>query len=163
MPKVSAEILIDAPVGKVWEALADFGAIYRWAPAVTNSYTTSENDRGPDAARHCDIAGFGGIEEYVTEWKEGKFFKYKATPVGAIGGSHSTWGVTPKGNKSRVYTDLEFEVRFGPIGALINELIMRRLLKMAMRNTAAGLKHYVETGELVGPGFRPLEAIPAPV
>ncbi len=66
--------IIDASVQKVWEVLADFGDVYRWAPSVTNSYSTSENNNGLEASRHCDIAGFGGIEEYITEWNEGRDF-----------------------------------------------------------------------------------------
>ena len=154
MHKVSAEIVVDAPAEKVWEVLADFGGIHKWAPAITNSYSTSKYNGGPEASRHCDIAGFGSVEEDITDWIEGSEFKYRATAIGPIGESTSRWSVTPVGGKSRVYGDLEFNVRFGPIGALMYALMMRRLLKKAMRNTVAGLKHHVETGELVGRGFR---------
>ena len=84
MPKVSAEIVIDAPAEKVWEVLADFAGIHKWAPAITNSYSTSKYNGGPEASRHCDIAGFGSVEEDITDWIEGSEFKYRATAIGPI-------------------------------------------------------------------------------
>ncbi len=149
MAKVTAEVLIDAPAQKVWEVLADFGGIYKWAPGITNSYSTSESNGGPEASRHCDIAGFGSVEEYVAEWTEGTGFGYRATPVGPIGESLSRWSVTPQGNKALAHGDLEYTVRFGPIGALMHKLFMRRALQKGMRKALAGLKHRVETGEMV--------------
>ncbi len=149
MPKVSAQVTIDAPADRVWEVLADFGAIYKWAPGITNSYSTSESNGGPDASRHCDIAGFGSVEEYVIEWTEGREFKYRATPVGPIGESISTWRVTPQGSKAVLYGDLEYKIRFGPIGALAHKLFMGRMMRQAMNKTLAGFKHHVETGEPV--------------
>ena len=50
MTKVSAEIVIDAPAERVWEVLADFGSVYKWAPGVTESHSTSSNNSGADAA-----------------------------------------------------------------------------------------------------------------
>ena len=79
MNKVKGQIVIDAPVEKVWEVLADFGGVYRWASSITKSYSTSKNNNGPEASRHCNIAGFGGIEESIIEWNEGRDFTYVAT------------------------------------------------------------------------------------
>ena len=129
MSKVAAQVLVSAPAQKVWEVLADFGGIYNWAPGVTNSYSTSESNGGPGSSRHCDIAGFGSIEEYVTEWTEGREFKYRATPVGPIGESISTWRVTPQGNRAVLYGDLEYKMRFGLLGALLNTLFMGRMMQ----------------------------------
>ena len=153
MNKVEAQIVIDAPVEKVWEVLADFGAVYRWAPSVTDSYSTSKNNSGSEASRHCDVAGFGGIEETVTEWNEGREFTYVFTGVGPISEGYSTWSVKPQGDKTLVYTELRYTVRFGPLGALMNALIMRRKLAQSLGNALEGLKHHVNTGDQIGVDF----------
>lgn len=154
MNKVEAQIVINAPVQRVWEVLADFGGVSRWAPSVTKSYSTSKNNGGPEASRHCDIAGFGSVEEDITEWNEGRDFTYVATGVGPISEGYSTWAVKPQGDKTLVYTDLRYGVRFGPIGALMNVLIMRRKIEKSMVNALEGLKHHVKTGESIGVDFR---------
>ena len=154
MNQVANQIVIDAPVQQVWEVLADFGGVYRWAPSVTNSYSTSENSSGPEASRHCDIAGFGGIEEYITEWNEGHDFTYLATGVGPISEGHSTWSVKAQGEKTLVYTEFSYGLRFGPIGALMNALILRRKVEQGLEKALEGLKHHVKTGEPIGADFR---------
>ena len=53
-----------------------------------------------------------------------------------------------------MYTELRYGVRFGPIGALMNALIMRRKLEQGLVSSIKGLKHHVETGELIGVDFR---------
>ena len=154
MNKVDSQIIIDAPAQQVWEVLADFGSVYRWAPSVTDSYATSDNNSGLEAARHCDITGFGGIEESITEWNEGRDFTYIASGVGPISGAYSTWSVKPMGDKSLVYTNLRYGLRFGPLGALMNFLILRRKLEQSLGNALEGLKHHVKTGEMISTDFR---------
>ena len=158
MNKAESQIVIDAPVQKVWEVLADFGEVYRWAPSVTKSYSTSENSNGQDASRHCDVAGFGGIEETITEWNDGRDFVYSFTGAGPISGGYSTWSVKAQGDKTVVYTDLRYGLRFGPIGSLMNALIIRRKTQRSLAKTLEGLKEHVKTGELIGSDFRPLVA-----
>ena len=152
--KVEGQIVIDAPVQTVWNVLADFGSVYWWAPSVTNSYSTSDNSSGSEASSHCDIAGFGGIDEYITEWNEGRDFTYLATGVGPISGGYSTWSVKPQGDKTLVYTELRYGLRFGPLGALMNSLILRRKLEQSLENALEGLNHHVKTGDLIGADFR---------
>ena len=74
MGRFSKEITINAPQEKVWAVLADLGNIYRWNPGVSHSYTTSENSKGEDATRHCDIERplKGYLEERAFDWREGE-------------------------------------------------------------------------------------------
>ena len=154
MTKLSGQILIDAPAERVWEVLADFGGVYKWAASVTSSYSTSEANSGEDASRHCDIPGFGGIEEYVTEWNEGRSFTYTVKPVGLIDESTSTWKITPQGDKTLVYTELDIRMRFGLFGRLMEKLYLKRRAQKATTNALAGLKQHVKTGEMIGTDFR---------
>ncbi len=152
MKKAEAQIVIDAPVQQVWEVLADFGGIYRWAPLVTNSYSTSANNSGPEASRHRDMAG-QGIDEYITEWNQGRDFTYFAAGVGLIIGPSTTWSVEPQGDKTLVHTELRYGLGLGPLGVLMNALIYRRKFEQALEKALAGLKHHVKTGELIGVDF----------
>ena len=56
MSKLTHQVTINAPVDEVWEVLADFGAIDKWAPPVSKSYSTTEANGGVGAGRHCDTS-----------------------------------------------------------------------------------------------------------
>ena len=95
MNTLEIQTIIDGPGDDVWRVLSDFGGVQKWAPSVTNSYSLTESNGGPDAARHCDVAGFGGIQEYVTEWREGAGFTFRVTGVGPISEANSSWSALP--------------------------------------------------------------------
>ena len=154
MTKVSGQIVIDAPAERVWEVLADFGGVEKWAPGVARSYSTSDSNSGDDAARHCDIPGFGGVEEYITEWNEGVGFTYRVEPFGLIDESTSTWKITPQGDMTLVYTELNVNMRYGVLGSLMERLFVKRKIENGTRNALAGLKRHVLTGELISADFR---------
>ena len=96
------------------------------------------NNSGSQASRHCDIAGFGGIEESTTEWNEGRDFTYRATGVDPISRGYSTWSVEPQGDQTMVYTEFRYGVRIGPLGALMNAVILRRQLRQGLENAFVG-------------------------
>ena len=154
MNNVKVQTTIDASVEEVWRVLADFGGIQKWAPSVTNSYSLSENNGGPEAARHCDVAGFGGIQEYITEWKEGSGFTYRVTGVGPIKEAHSKWSAEAKDGKTVVTTTVDYSTRFGPLGSVLNALVLRRKLLQGIVLGHAGLQHHILSGETVGIDFR---------
>ena len=156
MNKVEGQVVIDAPVEKVWEVLADFSDVYRWAPSVTKSYSTSESSSGPEASRHCEIAGFGGIEETITQWNDGQSFTYSFSGAGPVSGGTSSWSVKRQGDKTLVHTIVDYSLRFGPIGSLMNALIIRRKIRQGLVMGLQGLNHHVRTGELIGTDFRPI-------
>ncbi len=155
MSTVTRQLEINAPVDEVWEAIADFGGVYKWAPNVTSSYSTTEANEGVGAGRHCEVLGFGGIDEEIVDWKEGHSYKYQVENIGPIGKLVNEWSVTPDGDNSLVTTNVSYHMRFGIMGALMDKLIVRRSIRKAMAQGQAGLKGYVETREPV--------AMPTPV
>jgi len=147
MTTVSRQIEINAPADEVWGAIADFGGVYKWAPNVTSSYSTTEANGGVGAGRHCEVPGFGGIDEEIVEWKEGHSYKYQVENIGPIGKLVNEWSVTSHGNKSVVTTNVSYRMRFGIMGALMDKLMVRRSIRKAMAQAQDGLKGYVETRE----------------
>lgn len=147
MSTVTKQTKINAPANEVWGAIADFGGVYKWAPNVASSYSTTEANGGVGAGRHCEVPGFGGIDEEIMEWKEGHSYKYQVENIGPIGKLVNEWSVTSHGNKSVVTTNVSYRMRFGIMGALMDKLMVRRSLRKAMAESQAGLKSYVETRE----------------
>ena len=130
MSKVDARIVIDAPVQHVWEVLADFGGVYQWAPTATDSNTFSETCSGPEAWGYCNIAGLTIIDQY----------RFEAATI---------WSVKLRDDKTLVHTELRYALRFGPLRALTNSLILRRQFKRSLKRGLEGLKLRVQTGEMI--------------
>ena len=72
MPEFTVTRQINAPVGKVWKVLDDFGDIQRWSPGVTASNLTSEGPVKDGTTRHCDFAPLGGVNERIEKYEPNK-------------------------------------------------------------------------------------------
>lgn len=152
MTQVSRQIKINAPKEKVWEVLADFGGVSNWAPTVVSAYSTTEANGGVGAGRHCEVKGFGSIEERIPEWDEGHSYSYDVVdgvpaPMKYI---RNTVSVRPDGDGTLVRFALEFQMKFGPLGALLERLAIRPQMRKTLAVSLAGLKHHAETGEVIG-------------
>lgn len=143
--RVQGETTIAAPASSVWEVLSDFYAVDRWAPLVWNVSVIGEAKPGLGAARHCDIRYLGGIDEVVTVWDEGRRLGYRVTPVGPIGTSESLWEIESIGEKTaRVALRLDYAMRFGAVGGLLNALLVRRVLARNVPGALGLLRRRVE-------------------
>lgn len=150
MSKINFAITIDAPIAKTWEVLGDFPNVYKWSPAVTASSAVPGHERGSDAVRVCEVPGFGTVDETVTDWTEGHGFTYEIVATGPIKTAVSDWRLRSEDGKTVADVAVNFKVRFGALGSVMDRLVMRRMMKRALVRTLAGLKYYVETGNEVG-------------
>ena len=150
MSEIKLEIAIDAKPEKVWEVLGDFGNVYKWSPAIRASASVEGHERGGDAIRSCELPGFGSVNETVTEWSEGEGFTYLAEATGPVKTAVSGWRVRSEGAGSVVTVAVDFKVRYGILGTVMDRLIVRRMLRRIVARSLAGLRHYVMTGEEVG-------------
>jgi len=149
MAKIIKEVEINAPKAKVWSVLADIGAVVNFNPVVTNSYYTSENKQGLGASRHCDLLPMGSVEEKIVEWDEGESYKIeifegKAIPFKGSG----TFELTENGNSTNVKMTFEPTMGNGIFGKIMGFMMKEKMNKM-IAGVVIGLKHHLETGELV--------------
>lgn len=156
MTRVTREIRIDAPAGRVWEVLADFGGVYRYNPNVASSHATSETRQGVGASRHCDLTTSGvTLEERIVEWTEGESYLvdiYGGSKVPPFKQARARLAVRPDGEGAIVTGTLEYSLKFGPVGALMDRLLVAPRFSKAWTRMLAGLKHYTETGQEVSDG-----------
>ena len=153
MSTVKREVRIDAPYEKVWSTMANFGDIYTYNPGVPHSYLTSEQETGVGTTRHCDLAFAGAsIEERILEWNEGDSYTLeifdgkKLPPVEYI---RVTLAARPHGEGAIASTYMEYKLKYGPVGALMDRLMVHRQMAQGMEGLLAGLKFYSETGQPV--------------
>lgn len=157
MTQVTREIQINAPKEQVWQVLADFGGVQNYNPNVKKSYATSTANGGVGATRHCDLTLFGAsVEEEITNWQDGREYS-----VAILGGKKSppfktavaTLAVRDDGKGGSIVTGrFDYKLKFGPIGYLMDQMMVKPAFTKAFPKLLAGLKHYAETGEKVDAG-----------
>ncbi len=154
MTTIGGEIKVNAPKEKVWKILADLGGVQSFHPGVKKSYYTSDAKEGIGAARVCELLPMGKVEETAVEWHEGESFVLdiasieKAPPFKKALGYIS---VSEEGSETLVSMELEYSMKFGPIGALMDIMMVRSQFKKVVPGILQGLKHYTETGEEITP------------
>lgn len=156
MAQFTRQIKIDAPAERAWEALADFGAVHKYNPLVAHSHSTSAQSGGVGATRHCGLTLNGAsVEERIVEWTEGESYVvdiYDGSKAPPFRQARAHLSVRPDGAGSIVTGTLEYTLKFGPVGVLMDRLMVAPQLDKAWSQLLAGLKHYVETGQEVGDG-----------
>ena len=146
MTMLQHQITIDADIEKIWEVLADLSAVQRYNPLVVSVRYLSNRTEGVGAARHCELKPRGWVEECVWEW----------SPPNVLGleVSASTWPLAfmrwktelrKNGNSTVLTQKTDYRIKFGPIGALMDSLVMRRMLNKSIVEILEKLKQFVET------------------
>ncbi len=152
MASVSSKIHIGAPKDQVWEVLSDLGGIYKWNPGVSSSHYTSEQTQGDGATRHCDLESPRGyLEERALEWRDGEGYVIDVYDSNLpIEKNRIEFSLTAEGDGATVTVTPDYKLKYGLLGSLLDRLWARRQLQKGFDEMLAGLKHHVETGELVG-------------
>ena len=137
---------------KVWNVLKDFGGVYKFHPVVETSPLLSQRKEGVGAKRVCHFYDKSSITEEVIDWKDGKEFTVELSE-GSLPIKHAeaTMRVEPVGNESsRVTIEMKYVVKFGPVGWLMNKLIITGKMQALFNSVLESLEHHAKTGESIG-------------
>jgi len=146
MTTVRKEIRIDATSAAVWNVRSDFGSPHTWAPEVKHAVLLGGIDRGEGCERSCAVSGLGTITERAIAWKEGEGFELAIEGAPMMSKVRSTWAIRAEGGVSVVRAEVEYETRYGLLGAMIGVSLMRLMMSRTLGRTVRGLKQYVESG-----------------
>ncbi len=162
MTTITLNRTINAPVETVWDALSDFGSVYRYSANVESSPVNEGTpSRGVGSERVCHLYDGNHIEERVT----GSVDKEQLS-IKIVGGSmplKSADGVfdllpTPSGG-TQVTMTMTYVAKFGPLGWLMDKLMMKRAMTGSLNGLLAALDHHLITGETIEKGWKaPLAA-----
>ena len=148
------EVQIDAPKDVVWAALADFGAVWKYNPAVESSRSLTDKNRGVGAERRCELTFSGAaVEERIVDWNPAGHYAveiFDGDRLPPIKNAVARLGVRRHGDGSVVTGALSYDTKFGPVGSLMNRLVISKKFGGAFSGLFAGFKHHIETGETVG-------------
>lgn len=147
MSELQHTITINAPPDKVWKVLADLEAVQHYNPTVSRARYISANRAGVGASRQCELKPKGTVKERVIAWEPNKALGlelYESPwPI-----RYMRWRteVNPNGFGTVVTQRMEYQVKFGLLGAILDRVVMRRTLDRTIAQVFDGLKRFVETG-----------------
>jgi ligand-binding SRPBCC domain-containing protein len=148
MTVLENSIRIDAPPDKVWSVLATLDALDRYDPGVIKSEIITPTRVGPGAARQCDLEPGGWFKEKVAEWTPNESLSFElfecTLPVRSLKHSYT---LTLDGSGTVVRQRMEYELKFGLIGKLMDAAVVRKKWDAGIKGFFDGLKEYVETGK----------------
>lgn len=147
MTNIRVELPIDRPAAAVWPLLADFGAIDVFNPHVADSRIINGTAAtGIGSERQCDLSdGKNWIRERVVDWREGHSYTvdiYEGTmPIERI---VTHLGVEPDAQRSRGFMDMTYVPKYGPLGRVLDALMLRATLRKTMTGVLRGLREKAE-------------------
>lgn len=145
MTVLENSIAIDATVDQVWTILSTIDALDRYDPGVKSSQIVSNIKTGVGSARKCELPK-GWFEERVTEWKPGESLAFElyacSLPVRQL---NHQYAFERNGTGTIVRQRMEYALKMGPIGALMDALIVRKKWDAGVKGFLSGLKVYAES------------------
>lgn len=140
--------VINASMEKVWHLLADVSLLGDYDPTIKSCTCISQNTTGPGAKRRIEMLdGKNWFEERVLAYEQNKTLVYQLTacsfPIKGL--QHSYTFESIGGNSIRVSQTMEYSVKFGLIGKLMNLLMIRKQFDTGIKKFLTGLKEHAET------------------
>jgi ribosome-associated toxin RatA of RatAB toxin-antitoxin module len=146
MATIKNEIIINAPIEKIWEALTNVGELDKYDPTVEKSTVLSETNKGIGAKRKVTMKdGKNWFDEKCTIAIQNEALTYELTdcsfPVKKLNHSYT---FEQNGNQIKVKQVMKYEVKFGFLGKILDGLVMRKQSDKGIKQFLNGLKSYTE-------------------
>ncbi|MGR3316865.1 MAG: SRPBCC family protein [Candidatus Anammoxibacter sp.] len=152
MACVEAKLNAKAPVDRVWEVISNYGDVHLYHPMVKSAPILSANDKGVGAKRRCEFYDKSSLVEEVTNWDEGRSISFVLSEMSSmpLKKANATIKVEPVDSKtSLVSINMNFVVKWGPLGWMMGKLMMKPMMKKMFTNVLKGLEYYAVTGKAV--------------
>lgn len=112
------------------------------------------------ATRVCTFYDGTELTEAITEYRDGEFmrvaFVEHSMPFHYANIDFTVREVDP--GRTEVALEMDYAMKMGPIGWLLNALMIGPVMKKVFRRMLEGLNHHVTTGELIGKDGEPMPA-----
>jgi hypothetical protein len=145
MTTIRHEVHAACPPERIWALLADLKAVEQYNPGVRHAAVEGEQTTGVGARRSCELVPKGRVVERVTHWEEGRAVGLEVIksdwPIHFM-----RWVTTvePSERGTRITQSLDYAVKFGPLGWLLDRLVMKRKLTATLDDVFASMARHAE-------------------
>lgn len=144
--QVTAKILIEMPIEKVWDTWSTFNNVEMYIPMIHEAYTISDIVGGLGHARRCKISENAFVEEEIVAWDPGTSFELSLCKKHGVQidemSVHSE--VEPHSEGTRAKITMKYSMR-----GLLNWLPIRSYMRQQAIDHLLGLKYFLEKGHRV--------------
>jgi ligand-binding SRPBCC domain-containing protein len=145
MTIVQHRIRTHASPERVWSILNDLEAVRSYNSSVRSVTITSETRAGVGATRSCELAPKGTVVERVTLCEELRAIGFEVVKSDwPIHFMRWTTSLAADSEGTVISQQLSYKVKFGPLGWLLDQLVMKRKLSATLDNVFANLVRVCE-------------------
>lgn len=140
MTTLRHDVTARCPPERVWALLADLEAVARFNQTIAAARVRGAARAGVGAERECDLKPSGRVVERVIAWDEGRAVGLEVVESDwPIVFMRWTTRVDADEAGARITQELTYQVKFGPLGWLLDNLVMRRKLTSTLDEVFANL------------------------
>jgi hypothetical protein len=126
------------------------GAVQDWHPNVARAVVLTTHDTGIGASRRVEFQDGNSVVETVIEESEPQFTTMEMTESPMLKKALVTIRTRERSaDTTEVTFSIDYSLKFGPIGWLIDAVMMKRIFRKVFGVALEGLSYHLETGEMV--------------
>ncbi|MEM7033987.1 MAG: SRPBCC family protein [Chloroflexota bacterium] len=142
---------IDATPDDVWAVLGNFMNVDEFAPEIVSVDVLTDGKDGIGSRRRNHFKNGSSLVEEITEWEPTKRrFRLQMSEMGSmpLHEGYSAMSVEPAANGgSKVVWDMDFRVKYGPIGWLMGQTMMKMMMGKIIDGNLQGLADKVTSNQ----------------
>jgi carbon monoxide dehydrogenase subunit G len=122
---------VDATPQDVWAVMGRFMHMQEFAPRIQTIDALTESEDGVGARRRCNFEGGGSVVEEVTEWEDNWKYTVRMSEAGTmpLKDAYVELSVEPIAEgRSQGKMAMDYQMKFGPIGWLMGQTMMKRMM-----------------------------------
>ncbi|WP_166417796.1 SRPBCC family protein [Cochlodiniinecator piscidefendens] len=134
-------LTIDAAPDTVWAVLSRYMHIDEFAPQITSVDALTDGEIGVGSKRRNNFANNTSLVEEVTHWQPGKGYTVKLSEMAAmpLKEASSEIRISPIGGQSKVTWTFDYRVKYGPLGWLMGQSMMKMMMGKIIDKNLQGL------------------------
>lgn len=153
MHSVRRSRILHAPTDRVWDALDDFGGVWKYNPNVASSQIINDIETGEGACRECVFSDGSRIEETIVDYDPGEGYTVEFTDVGSYPLVSNVVRIDVEAvddHHSKVTFSAEFQPKYGPLGWLLGRVLMEQRFENRFDEVLEGLAAYLHIDDTTG-------------
>ncbi|WP_299934415.1 SRPBCC family protein [uncultured Pelagimonas sp.] len=141
-------LTIDVAPDAVWAVLSRYMHINEFAPQITSVDALTNGEVGMGSKRRNHFANGTSLVEEVTEWKPGAGYTVQLSDMAAmpLKEASSEIRITPTGGRSKVTWTFDYRVKYGPLGWLLGQTMMKMMMGKIIDVNLKGLSDKARAG-----------------
>ncbi len=125
-------------------------SVQDWHPNVAKVTVRSEHDSGVGASRRVEFHDGNGAVETVTAQEDRESVTMEMTEAQMMKEAVITISMNERtADTTEVTFSVDYKMMYGPLGALIGALMIKRVLTKAFGMALDGLSYHLQTGQVV--------------